>query len=94
MEENTEMQMIPYTIHESDMARMERQLKRLWIVLIMTILLLVATNAGWIVYESQFEDVVTETYTSEADNGIALVNRDGVINYGESDVYPDEAPSP
>lgn len=89
-----EMQMIPYTIHESDMARMERQLKRLWIVLIMTILLLVATNAGWIVYESQFEDVVTETYTSEADNGIALVNRDGVINYGESDVYPDEAPSP
>lgn len=94
MEENTEMQMITYTIHESDMARMERQLKRLWIVLIMTILLLVATNAGWIVYESQFEDVVTETYTSEADNGIALVNRDGVINYGESDVYPDEAPSP
>lgn len=58
MNENEDMQMIPYYVHESDMARMERQIKRLWIVLIMTIILLVATNAVWFWYESQFEDIV------------------------------------
>ena len=56
--QNEDMQMIPYYVHESDMARMERQIKRLWIVLIMTIVFLVGSNAAWIYYESQFEDVI------------------------------------
>lgn len=85
MNENEDMQMIPYYVHESDMARMERQIKRLWIVLIMTIVFLVATNAAWIYYESQWETVetVTQEVTQEADNGI---NRFiGGDYYGEAD---------
>lgn len=37
----------------------ERTIKRLWIVIILLIVLLVATNGMWIYYESQFVDEVT-----------------------------------
>lgn len=59
-----ERKSVPYIVHESDMARLERSIKRLWILLILTLVLLVGTNALWIAYESQFEDVVT-TVTAE-----------------------------
>lgn len=52
---------IPYIAHESAMARMERTIKRLWVLLIVVVTLLVATNGVWIWRESQFEDVVTTT---------------------------------
>lgn len=55
---------VPFIVHESDMARLERSIKRLWILLILALVLLVGTNAVWIAYESQFEDVVT-TITAE-----------------------------
>ena len=83
MNENEEMQMIPYYVHESDLARMERQIKRLWIVLIMTIVFLVATNAAWIWYESSFEDVVVTQENSDGVNN--YVGNDGSIyNYPEA----------
>ena len=85
---------VPVVVYEAGMARMERANKRTWIALILAIVLLVASNLAWIVYESQFEDVVEETYTSEADGGIAIVNRDGSVNYGESNVYPEDIPNP
>ncbi len=62
---------VPYLVHESDMSRLERQLKRLWIVILVLIFLLVGSNCAWMVYESQFE-TVEETYQEviqEADNG-------------------------
>lgn len=62
---------VPYIVHESDMSRLERQLKRLWIVILVLIFLLVGTNCAWLWYESQFE-TVEETYQEviqEADNG-------------------------
>lgn len=62
----------------------ERTIKRLWIALILLIVLLVATNAAWLVYESQFTDeVVTENYEATADNdGVAIANGSGEVNYG------------
>ena len=50
---------VPYIVHESAMARMERTTKRLWILLILVVVLLVGTNAAWIWYESQWEVVET-----------------------------------
>lgn len=55
---------VPYIVHEGIMARFERQQKRLWILCIIIFLALVVTNAGWIWYESQFEEIVV---TQEAD---------------------------
>ena len=61
---------VPYVAHEFAMARAERQSKRLVAVIILLILLLVGSNIGWLVYESQFEDyVVTQEVEQEADNG-------------------------
>lgn len=81
---------VPYIVHESSLARMERINRRLWIALILVICLFVATNAGWIWYESQF---VEESWTYEAttDNGgTAIANGEGeVYYYGESESYPE-----
>jgi len=86
---------IPFIAYESGMARMERTNKRLWIVVIILILALIITNGAWTWYESQFEDVVTETYTSESDDGgIAIVNRDGEVNYGEGFLFKDADENP
>ena len=57
MTENTDN--ILYITYESAMARMERANKRNFIIIIILILALIATNAGWIIYESQFETVET-----------------------------------
>lgn len=46
--------------YEIALAFAERTTKRLWVVIIILIGLLLATNAGWLLYESQFE-YVTET---------------------------------
>lgn len=57
---------IPFAAHESAMARAERQAKRLVAVIILLIVLLVGTNAGWLWYESTMETVIetTETVTT------------------------------
>ena len=41
---------VPYIVHEASMARMERQIKRLWITVLMLTVMLVATNGAWIWY--------------------------------------------
>ena len=51
---------VPYIVHEASMARMERQIKRLWIALIVAVCLLFASNAVWIIYESQFATISYE----------------------------------
>lgn len=61
---------VPYVVHESAMARAERHSKRLVAIIILLIILLVGSNIGWLVYESQFEDyVITQEVEQEADNG-------------------------
>ena len=41
---------VPYFVHEASIARMERQIKRLWITVLVLIVMLVATNGAWIWY--------------------------------------------
>ena len=59
---------VPYIVHESSMARMERQIKRLWITVLALIVMLAGTNGAWLLYNSQFETVETvmEEYQSDA----------------------------
>lgn len=62
---------VPYVVFESSQARMERTIKRLWILAIILIVLLFATNAAWICYENSFADeVITQDVWQEADNGV------------------------
>lgn len=81
------MKDVPYLAYESQMARMERVIKRMFVLIIILLVLLFGTNAGWLWYESQFEDVVTThevTQELDADDGDAVIN-DGVhINEQDS----------
>ena len=75
MDKNTPM--ISYAAHEGMMARMERTIRRLWVLCIILILLLASTNAAWIYYENSFEDVVV---TQENDDGYNnYIGEDGTI---------------
>lgn len=59
---------VPYIVHESALARMERMVKRLWVTVLVLIFLLVGTNGAWLWRESQWETIYQEV-TQEAENG-------------------------
>ena len=73
------MENISYAAHEGIMARMERTIRRLWILCIILIILLAGTNAAWIWYENQFIDEVTVTQEN-GDGYNNYVDGDGTIN--------------
>ena len=61
---------VPFIVHEGTMARAEITIKRLWITILLLIVLLVGTNAGWIWFESQFEySQTTQEVTQESNHG-------------------------
>ena len=87
---------VPYVVHESDMARLERTIKRLWILLLVMLVLLVGTNGAWIYYESQFvEETTTVEQDIETGDGDAFVAGVGDVNYGQDKAESDqENPNP
>lgn len=78
--EEEKMLTVPYVAHQSAVARQERQIKRMWIALIVAVAMLFASNMGWLIYESQF---VTVSYEQDGD-GVNNVNvgEQGDINNG------------
>ena len=72
---------VPYIVHESSMARMERHIKRLWITVLVLIVILVATNGAWILYESQFSDIETTIEAEQDGSGVNIVSG-GDLDYG------------
>lgn len=57
-------------IHDAYISMAERENKRLWLAIVLLIFAGLATNIGWLVYESQFEVVETSDYSAsqEVDN--------------------------
>ena len=80
---NTDDNNIRFII-ESALAKLEKANTRLWIIVILLIVALVGTNAGWIYYENSFEDVVvTQEVDAESDGDSDLhINTIGGDNYG------------
>lgn len=60
---------VPYIVHESDMARLERIIKRLWILCIAMFLAFVVSNGAWLWYEAQWETVTEQTVTQDNSGG-------------------------
>lgn len=80
------MKDVPYIVFETEMARLERIIKRQFVLIIIGLVLLIGTNACWMWYESQFEEVTTTEVTQDVDSGDggdAVIN-DGVRINGES----------
>lgn len=65
---------VPYIVHESAQARLERITHRLWISTIILVLLLIATNTAWLWYESQFETVTISQEITNDDGDILYRN--------------------
>lgn len=64
---------IPYIAFESVTSRLERSNKRLWIVIILLIIILLGTNAGWLWYESQFiETEVSQEINTDEGNATVI----------------------
>lgn len=85
---------VPYIVHESSMARMERQIKRLWISVIVLIFLLVGTNASWLWWSNQWETIERWEITQENDGGYNnYIGNDGDIVNGETDNQKNQAAS-
>ena len=74
---------VPYIAHESAVARLERVIKRLWVLALVLIVLLAASNAAWIWYESQFDEVRIEQENESGYNN--FIGNDGDIYNGETD---------
>ena len=80
---------VPYIVHESSMARMERQIKRIWITVIIAVCLLFASNAGWMIYESQFATISYEQ-DGEGINNVNLGEQGDLNNGATSEVQEEE----
>lgn len=74
---------IPFFVHEGEINRLERVNRRLFVLLLIVFFAFVATNLGWIIYESQFEDVVV-TQDVDTGDGAAVLSGTGDVYYGEN----------
>ena len=74
---------IPYAVHEATVTRLERINTRLWVVILILIFALIASNLAWIIYEKQF-DVVEKNVEIECQqdsDGTNIVSG-GNVSYG------------
>lgn len=73
--------------YETAMAFAERTTVRLWIIIIVLAVMLIGTNIGWLVYESQFE-TLGESYEieqqTETGSNYSIIG-DGDINGSTED---------
>lgn len=74
---------VPFYAYEASAARADEKNKRLLIALVISIVLMFATNIAWLYYESQFETV---SYTQDGDgiNNICIGNQEGIHHGSES----------
>ena len=81
-----DMAVMPIAEHEKDQNRLMGIIKSLIAVIVILIVLLVGSNVGWLIYNSQFE-VVEESTTITQDNDSGYNNYigyDGDIVNGET----------
>ena len=75
---------VPYIVHESSMARMERQIKRGWIALIVAVCLLFASNAAWLYawcqYDYSSEEIIVEQDAQDGGNANYIGNDGDIVN--------------
>lgn len=79
---------VPYVVHEATVARQERQIKRMWIALIVAISLLFISNMAWLnewsSYDYSSEEIIVEQDAQDGGNNNYIGN-DGDINNGVSE---------
>lgn len=84
-EHNADDNRVPFIVYEGTIARFERTIKRLVILVGITILLLFASNAIWIYEWNQYEYTDVTVDSQDGSNAAYMgAGASGVINNGES----------
>ena len=69
---------VPFIVFEDTVVRLERTIKRLWILCIIIFIACVVSNACWIYYENQYVDAETIEVRQVNDNGYnSYIGNDG-----------------
>ena len=81
--ENTNVT-VPYVVHEATVARQERQIKRMWIALIVAIALMFFTNMIWVgvfsSYDYSSEEIIVEQDAQDGGNANYIGNDGDIVN--------------
>ena len=72
---------VPYIAYESEMARQERHIKRLIIILAIMLVLFFASNMSWLYVWNQYEYVDETIEATQDGSGVNIVGGEDV-NYG------------
>ena len=80
---------VPYIVHEATMARMERNIKRLWIAVIVSVCMLFASNLAWLYAWCQYDYSNEETIYQQDGEGTNIIgDSNDVGNYGAENDNP------
>lgn len=70
---------VPYIVHECAVARLERVIKRMWVLVLALIIILCASNAAWIWWESKYQTIETAITQENVDGHKNYIGNDGDI---------------
>lgn len=77
---------VPYIVHETALARMERHARRIWIALIIAICMVFASNAIWLYAWTQYDYTGQQVEYIQDGRGINIIgNENGVDLNGTED---------
>lgn len=76
---------IPYIAHEAEVARLERTIKRLTIIIVLCVALIFASNALWLYYWNQYEYVGKETSVTQDGLGVNIIGAYNEVDDGSED---------
>lgn len=77
------LRVVDYIVYEGTMSRMERTIRRLWILVLVLIILLAGSNALWLYEWCQYDyvDEIETTYTQDG-SGINMIGDGNGVDYG------------
>lgn len=73
---------VPYVVHEAEVSRQERQIKRMWIALIVLVVALFLTNMAWIGVFNSYEYSSEETIYQQDGEGTNIIGDSNEVNNG------------
>ena len=75
---------VPYVVHEAEVSRQERQIKRMWVALIVLAVALFLTNLTWIgVFSSyDYESTSEEIIYQQDGEGTNIIRDSNEVNNG------------
>lgn len=85
---NADGVVIPYVVHEAEMARAERNAFRLWVVIIVCIALLFVSNALWLWAWTSYDYVSEETVYTQDGQGTNIIGNSNEVLNGSTDNNP------